>query len=118
MPAPVFDARPNRAPVIAATDVGDLNASAVPEKRRVMLPTQQQHRVSEPLLPIYAAWCITHDLNISYASNQRIPGNANSRCCSGGCCPECALQAQHCPCLEDEVHNMRSEKIRQGRANT
>lgn len=37
-PAPVLDARPNKAPVIAATEVGDLNASAVPENRRVMLP--------------------------------------------------------------------------------
>lgn len=38
VPAPVLDARPKSAPVIADTEVGDLNASDVPEKRRVMLP--------------------------------------------------------------------------------
>lgn len=40
VPAPVLDARPKSAPVIADTDVGDLNASDVPEKRRVMLPAE------------------------------------------------------------------------------
>lgn len=48
-PAPVLDARPNKAPVIAATEVGDLNASAVPENRRVMLPACMRSNRSTPV---------------------------------------------------------------------